>query len=84
MLAVLYGRNGLVTRQQMRSAMVLFDPEKEIEDSHLGTVLCRVREKLRPFGIEIETRWAEGFTLTPAGRAIIRAALDDITAGRLA
>ena len=34
----------------------------------VGTIICRLRKKLRPYGIEIHTVWGEGFRITEEDR----------------
>jgi two-component system cell cycle response regulator CtrA len=34
--------------------------------------ICKMRAKLKPFGVEISTRWGQGYYLTPAAKAKAR------------
>ena len=45
------------------------------DDALLKVQVCKVRKKLKPFGIEIKTVWGEGYELTPASSEIIKRAI---------
>lgn len=47
------------------------EPDAKIVD----VFICKLRAKLKRFGLSIETRWGVGYQLTPATKAAIRAAL---------
>lgn len=60
----------------------LFEAGRKWAEGESAMELVRVRvhsarPKLRPFGIEIKTRWGHGYELTAASRAIIKAALEE-------
>lgn len=38
----------------------------------IDVYICRLRKKLKGFGIEINTIWGIGYSLTPASKAIIK------------
>lgn len=44
-------------------------PELKIID----VFICKLRKKLKAFGIVIDTQWGQGYALTPASKDIIRA-----------
>lgn len=46
-------------------------PEIKIVD----VFVCKIRKKLRPFKIDIETRWGRGYALPPESKALINAML---------
>lgn len=52
------------------------EPELKIVD----VFVCKIRKKLEPFGLSIETRWGQGYYLTPATRDQVRAALAGVAA----
>lgn len=41
------------------------EPEIKIVD----VFVCKIRAKVAPFGIEIETAWGQGYAMTAAGKA---------------
>ena len=45
------------------------EPEIRIVD----VFICKLRKKLKPFGIEVETVWGQGYHLPPESKAAIRA-----------
>lgn len=48
------------------------EPEIKIVD----VFICKLRKKLKPFGIEVETVWGQGYHLPPESRAILRRMTD--------
>lgn len=42
------------------------------EDNICDLWICKLRRKLRPFGIEIKTAWGQGWMLEPETRAALR------------
>lgn len=64
---------GFRTKEAMFAAARRWESTKP--DHHLLTVvICRLRKKLKPFGITIHTVTGEGYKLDPASKAIIIAA----------
>ncbi|HBJ84597.1 MAG TPA: heavy metal resistance protein CzcR [Verrucomicrobiales bacterium] len=37
--------------------------------------ICKMRQKLKPFGVEIETMWGQGYRISDEHKAIVRAML---------
>lgn len=52
------------------------EPEIKIVDVQV----CKMRKALKPFGIEIRTRWGVGYFLTEEAKAHVRAMLAEATA----
>lgn len=48
------------------------EPDPKIVDVQI----CKMRARLKPFGIEIVTRWGLGYFLTPATKAQVRELMD--------
>jgi two-component system cell cycle response regulator CtrA len=71
MFGVLMARD-LATKLQLHEAVgggrIDGGPQAKIVDGFI----CKMRRKLAPFGISIETRWAEGYFLTPGVKARAR------------
>jgi hypothetical protein len=42
------------------------------ELTSIKTLICTLRQKLKPFGIEIETIWGEGWRITESNKAAAR------------
>lgn len=52
------------------------EPDPKIVD----IFICNIRKKLKPFGIEILTRWGQGYEMPPGSKQIVR----DMQAARAA
>ncbi len=46
--------------------------EGEVEPKIVDVFVCKIRKKLKPFGVEIRTVWGQGYTLDPKTRATYR------------
>lgn len=55
-------------------------PQPKIVDVHV----CKMRKRLQPFGISIQTRWGQGHYLTPETKARVRDLMADVSAGAAA
>lgn len=66
-LATLYARSGVVTRDMLLTAIY---QERSLPDLKiLNVVACKVRRKVAPFGVEIETVWGRGYRLADPEKA---------------
>lgn len=70
-LAILY-KNDVANKS--RVMMLLYD-EKFVIDKILDVYIWRLRQKLKPFGIEIRTRYRFGYYIPPEGKGQIAAML---------
>jgi two-component system cell cycle response regulator CtrA len=50
------------------------EPELKIVD----VFVCKLRKKIAPFGLTIETRWGVGWQMSAASKAIARAMIADV------
>lgn len=48
--------------------------EGEVEPKIVDVFVCKIRKKLKPFGVEIRTVWGQGYTLDAQTRAAYRPA----------
>lgn len=48
--------------------------EGEVEPKIVDVFVCKIRKKLKPFGVEIRTVWGQGYTLDAETRAAYRPA----------
>jgi two-component system cell cycle response regulator CtrA len=56
-------------KEAFLTAVYLDTPEDDMPDIKMVDVLiCKLRKKLEPFGLEIETLWKKGFRLSPPMR----------------
>lgn len=64
---------GLVRHEAIMTLLYSDRAETDIPGSNVaGIWICKLRRKLSAFGIAIETRWGEGYFLSPAARETIR------------
>lgn len=45
-------------------------------DKIIDVFICRIREKIEPFGINIETLWGRGYTMSPESKAELRGMIE--------
>lgn len=65
----------LATKDAIMAALYRADGRDEAEIKIVDVFVCKTRKKLKPFGIEIGTRWGEGYFITPATKAIVHGLL---------
>lgn len=66
--ALMAAPNGICSKER------LFQAISGRDESDEGTVkvsVCGLRKKLQPFGIEILTRWAVGYEITPEAKSAL-------------
>lgn len=73
-LAVLLHRPQL-SRDQFHFALAYDRPEYQFGERRADTLICKLRRKLRPYGIEIQTYYGKGFGMHAAMRAKAEAIL---------
>jgi two-component system cell cycle response regulator CtrA len=67
----------LVTKVQALDALYGHLPEQdEAEIKIVDVFICRMRKKLEPFDIKIETVWGQGYRMPAASKATAQAMLD--------
>lgn len=62
-------KRDLVTKAQGMSALYSDRPNGEAEIKIVDVFVCKMRKKLKPFDIEIETVWGQGYRMTAASKA---------------
>lgn len=62
----------LLTKDAAMAALYRDRGEDEPEIKIVDVFVCKARKKLKPFGIEIGTRWGVGYFVTPAHKAEAR------------
>lgn len=66
------------TRESLLASMYLDANERDIPDIRITDVIvCRLRRKLKRFGIDIETLYGKGFRIAPAIRAHAAKLIDE-------
>jgi two-component system cell cycle response regulator CtrA len=70
LLAALVGREEGMTKEQLMHAMYGLLPDgQEPEIKIIDVFICKMRKKLKPCALEIETVWGRGYRLTPESRS---------------
>lgn len=54
--------------------------KEDVDRALLGVVIARARRKLKPYGIEIQTVWGEGYKLYPESRLAVLKACSEVAA----
>lgn len=66
------------TREALYESIYLYSNEPNIPDMRMiDTVICKLRRKIKPWGIEIETLYGQGFRIAPAMRAYAAKIIDE-------
>lgn len=54
----------LCSKAEIMNALYALRPEAdEVEPKIVDVFVCKLRKKLRPFGVEVETVWGQGYRL---------------------
>lgn len=61
----------IATKNAVMAALYADHGRDEAEIKIVDVLICKIRRKVKPFGIEIGTRWGEGYYLTPAMKAAV-------------
>lgn len=65
------------TKDAIMAALYRSDGARdEAEIKIVDVFICKARKKLREFGVKVETRWGEGYYLTPTTKDQVRAMLN--------
>ncbi len=59
----------LATKDALLTALYSDRADDEPDPKIIDSYLCKMRKKLRPFGVEILTVWSRGYRLDPTVRA---------------
>lgn len=78
-LGVLMSRP-LATKEAVMAALYRDQAKDEAEIKIVDVFVCKIRKKLKPFGVVIETRWGEGYQMPAASKAVVAAALETAAA----
>lgn len=64
----------LATKEAVMAALYTDHGRDEPEIKIVDVFVCKIRAKLRPFGVHIITRWGQGYELDAADKQKLRAA----------
>lgn len=82
LLAILFRcRTAYLHRNAIMDA-IYGDESDEVQDQIVGVWIFKMRKKLKPFGMTIESRWGLGYFLPEETKEIIRNALETRAGGR--
>ena len=73
MLLGLLMRRHRVTKDQMMTMLYADRPDEEPDSKILDVMICKMRKKLSPHGVEIRTIHGAGYELPPTSREKIKA-----------
>ena len=74
-LALIFNRN-FVSHQSMFTVLFGARPDCDQPDPRVMDVqICKLRRKLRPYGITIKTQWGQGWSMPVASKDRLRAML---------
>ncbi len=80
--AVIFGlllKGQLVRRSSMMEELYLHEQD-EADIKIVDVWVCKMRRKLKPYGIEIQTQWGQGYFLSPESKLIAQGLLDQARA----
>jgi two-component system cell cycle response regulator CtrA len=69
MLALMLRRDQ-VTKEQLHVVITQKSGKEDIDQKMVDVMICKLRKKLKPFGLVIETMWGMGYLITPASREL--------------
>lgn len=72
-LNVLAGRPGVTSKEAIHTLIYGTARDGGPEVKIVDVIICKLRKKVRPWGVAIETRWGQGYELDAAGMRIIKA-----------
>lgn len=76
----------LMSRELAKKETVMLAVYQDMDTPEIKIVdvfICKIRKKLEPFGLGIETRWGLGYYLTPDTKRKIEARMAEISAANL-
>lgn len=71
-LRALLGANGVLTKDRIMHALYANRIDAEPQPKIVDVFVCKLRRKIAPFGVTIETVWGRGYSLPEASKAILR------------
>ena len=66
----------VATMDACMAALYRDEGRDEAEPKIVDVYVCRMRKKLKPFGIQIRTVWGVGYAMDPAAKEIVASILD--------
>jgi two-component system cell cycle response regulator CtrA len=73
-LGMVYTQSFVCTKEAILIGVYGGLPECDVPEMKIiDVIFCKIRKKLKPFGVQIETIWGRGYFLDPENRAKMRA-----------
>jgi len=71
-LATLFKSPGTVSKESLMDTLYQFaHPEEVAQIKIVDVFVCKIRKKIAPYEMVIDTIWGEGYALTPASRDVL-------------
>lgn len=71
---------GVILKRELASKeaimVALYGFEERADPKIADVFVCKIRGKLKPFGVQIRTRWGHGYFMDPADRALARSMIE--------
>ena len=68
------------TKDSLLAAIYSARPDDPPEIKIIDVFVCKVRKKIRPFGLDIQTVWGQGYLMPPASKAKLRTMMGESAA----
>lgn len=65
-------KRDLATKETILAALYAGRPNEVAEIKIVDVLVCKMRKKLKPFEVEIETVWGQGYRLAPSGKDAVK------------
>jgi len=72
-------KNTMVLRTSMMNALYMHKQD-EAEIKIVDVWVCKIRKKIRPYGIAVQVQWGQGYFMSAESKAIARSLLDEARA----
>lgn len=72
-------KNKIVRKEALLDGMQRGRPHN-VEIKIVDVLICKMRRKLKPYGISIETQWGNGYFLNAASKQAAQSILDQVNA----
>lgn len=61
----------MMSKEAIIEWMYQINPDKEPEIKIVDVYVCKIRKKIEPIGVRIETFWGKGYALAPGSRITV-------------
>lgn len=71
-------KRDLATKQHIMDVLYSTMPDKEPDMKIVDVFVCKMRAKIKPFGVEVSTSWGRGWYMTAENKAKARLLLEQM------